>query len=67
MLGLRVERWEAWGGLTQAAAGSVTHPQRAESFGSPKAAIGWLAANGFRVPYADETRPAEPAHTASIN
>ncbi|BCG95035.1 glycerophosphodiester phosphodiesterase family protein [Mesorhizobium sp. 131-2-1] len=33
----------------------------------PKAAIGWLAANGFRVPYADETRPAEPAHTASIN
>ncbi|RUW66472.1 MULTISPECIES: glycerophosphodiester phosphodiesterase family protein [unclassified Mesorhizobium] len=33
----------------------------------PKAAIGWLAANGFRVPYADEARPAEPAHTASIN
>lgn len=30
----------------------------------PKAAIGWLAANGFRVPYATE---AEPAHTASIN
>lgn len=33
----------------------------------PKAAIDWLAANGFRVPYADETRPAEPANTASIN
>ncbi|RUX32580.1 glycerophosphodiester phosphodiesterase family protein [Mesorhizobium sp. M7A.F.Ca.US.011.01.1.1] len=33
----------------------------------PKAAIGWLAANGFRVPYADEARPAEPANTASIN
>ncbi len=33
----------------------------------PKAAIGWLAANGFRVPYADEVRPAEPANTASIN
>ncbi|TIS54123.1 glycerophosphodiester phosphodiesterase family protein [Mesorhizobium sp.] len=33
----------------------------------PKAAIGWLAANGFRVPYADEARPADPASTASIN
>ncbi|MES0069028.1 glycerophosphodiester phosphodiesterase family protein [Mesorhizobium sp. M0074] len=33
----------------------------------PKAAIGWLAANGFRVPYAGEKRPAEPANTASIN
>ncbi|MER9335110.1 glycerophosphodiester phosphodiesterase family protein [Mesorhizobium sp. M0293] len=33
----------------------------------PKAAIDWLAANGFRVPYADETRPVEPANTASIN
>lgn len=33
----------------------------------PKAAIAWLAANGFRVPYADEARPAEPANTASIN
>ncbi|TIN24240.1 MAG: glycerophosphodiester phosphodiesterase family protein [Mesorhizobium sp.] len=33
----------------------------------PKAAIGWLAANGFRVPYADQARPPEPASTASIN
>jgi glycerophosphoryl diester phosphodiesterase len=33
----------------------------------PKAAIGWLAANGYRVPYADEARPAEPASTAGIN
>lgn len=33
----------------------------------PKAAISWLAANGFRVPYAGEKRPAEPANTASIN
>ncbi|AZO69864.1 MULTISPECIES: glycerophosphodiester phosphodiesterase family protein [unclassified Mesorhizobium] len=33
----------------------------------PKAAIEWLTANGFRVPYTDETRPVEPAHTASIN
>ncbi|MER9164343.1 glycerophosphodiester phosphodiesterase family protein [Mesorhizobium sp. M0715] len=33
----------------------------------PKAAIGWLAANGFRVPYANEARPVEPANTASIN
>lgn len=33
----------------------------------PKAAIDWLAANGYRVPYSDETRPAEPANTASIN
>jgi glycerophosphoryl diester phosphodiesterase len=33
----------------------------------PKVAIGWLAANGFRVPYADEAKPAEPANTASIN
>ncbi|TJW30853.1 MAG: glycerophosphodiester phosphodiesterase, partial [Mesorhizobium sp.] len=33
----------------------------------PKAAIDWLAANGYRVPYSDEARPAEPANTASIN
>ncbi|OHV87992.1 glycerophosphodiester phosphodiesterase family protein [Mesorhizobium sp. ORS 3428] len=33
----------------------------------PKAAIEWLAANGYRVPYNGATRPAEPAHTASIN
>ena len=33
----------------------------------PKAAIGWLAANGYRVPYADQARPTEPASTASIN
>ncbi|TGQ53770.1 glycerophosphodiester phosphodiesterase family protein [Mesorhizobium sp. M1C.F.Ca.ET.193.01.1.1] len=33
----------------------------------PRAAIEWLTANGFRVPYTDEARPAEPAHTASIN
>ncbi|MER9296116.1 glycerophosphodiester phosphodiesterase family protein [Mesorhizobium sp. M0621] len=33
----------------------------------PKAAIDWLTANGFRVPYADEARPVEPANTASIN
>ncbi|MER9749536.1 glycerophosphodiester phosphodiesterase family protein [Mesorhizobium sp. M0140] len=33
----------------------------------PKAAIGWLAVNGFRVPYANEARPVEPANTASIN
>jgi glycerophosphoryl diester phosphodiesterase len=33
----------------------------------PKAAIDWLAANGYRVPYSDEARPAEPASTASIN
>ena len=33
----------------------------------PQAAIDWLAANGYRVPYATEARPAEPANTASIN
>ncbi|MER8465797.1 glycerophosphodiester phosphodiesterase family protein [Mesorhizobium sp. M1409] len=33
----------------------------------PKAAIDWLAVNGFRVPYADKARPVEPANTASIN
>lgn len=33
----------------------------------PKAAIEWLAVNGFRVPYADDAKPAEPANTASIN
>ncbi|RRI00929.1 glycerophosphodiester phosphodiesterase [Mesorhizobium tamadayense] len=32
----------------------------------PKAAIEWLAANGYRVPYATD-KTAEPAHTASIN
>ncbi len=33
----------------------------------PGAAIDWLAANGYRVPYVGERRSAEPAHTASIN
>ncbi|MDX8452515.1 glycerophosphodiester phosphodiesterase family protein [Mesorhizobium sp. VK9D] len=33
----------------------------------PKAAIEWLTANGYRVPYATDIKPAEPAHTASIN
>ncbi|WP_404927100.1 glycerophosphodiester phosphodiesterase family protein [Mesorhizobium sp. ORM16] len=33
----------------------------------PKAAIGWLAANGFRVPYAGTGERVEPAATASIN
>ena len=33
----------------------------------PKAAIEWLAANGYRVPYTTDIRQAEPAHTASIN
>jgi glycerophosphoryl diester phosphodiesterase len=33
----------------------------------PRAAIGWLAANGYRVPYADQARPAESASTASTN
>ncbi|CAN7703452.1 glycerophosphodiester phosphodiesterase family protein [Mesorhizobium sp. LjNodule214] len=33
----------------------------------PKAAIGWLAANGFRVPYAGAGERIEPADTASIN
>ncbi|TPN80896.1 glycerophosphodiester phosphodiesterase family protein [Mesorhizobium sp. CU2] len=33
----------------------------------PKAAIDWLTANGFRVPYATDIKQAEPAHTASIN
>ncbi|SFO58786.1 glycerophosphoryl diester phosphodiesterase [Mesorhizobium sp. NFR06] len=33
----------------------------------PKAAIDWLAANGHRVPYATDAKPAEPTHTASIN
>jgi glycerophosphoryl diester phosphodiesterase len=33
----------------------------------PKVAIDWLAANRFRVPYADDARRAEPASTASIN
>ncbi|UVK37305.1 glycerophosphodiester phosphodiesterase family protein [Mesorhizobium sp. AR10] len=33
----------------------------------PKAAIGWLAANGFRVPYAGSGERIEPAATASIN
>ncbi|MBZ9904823.1 glycerophosphodiester phosphodiesterase family protein [Mesorhizobium sp. BR115XR7A] len=33
----------------------------------PKAAIGWLAANGYRVPYAGTGERIEPAATASIN
>ncbi|MEZ2332313.1 glycerophosphodiester phosphodiesterase family protein [Mesorhizobium sp. RCC_202] len=32
----------------------------------PKAAIDWLTANGFRVPYTTDGKTAEP-HTASIN
>jgi glycerophosphoryl diester phosphodiesterase len=33
----------------------------------PKAAIDWLAANGYRVPYAAPVEHLEPAATASIN
>ncbi|RWB70175.1 MAG: glycerophosphodiester phosphodiesterase family protein [Mesorhizobium sp.] len=33
----------------------------------PKAAIEWLAENGYRVPYTTDIKQAEPAHTASIN
>ncbi|MDX8525641.1 glycerophosphodiester phosphodiesterase family protein [Mesorhizobium sp. MSK_1335] len=33
----------------------------------PRAAIAWLTANGFRVPYTTDAKPAQPAHTASIN
>ncbi|PBC23210.1 MULTISPECIES: glycerophosphodiester phosphodiesterase family protein [unclassified Mesorhizobium] len=33
----------------------------------PKAAIAWLAANGYRVPYAGTGERLEPAATASIN
>ena len=33
----------------------------------PKAAIDWLAANGYRVPYAGQGERVEPAATASIN
>ncbi|WP_027170456.1 glycerophosphodiester phosphodiesterase family protein [Mesorhizobium sp. WSM3224] len=33
----------------------------------PKAAIDWLGANGYRVPYTTDVKQAEPAHTASIN
>ncbi|TKB14124.1 MAG: glycerophosphodiester phosphodiesterase family protein [Mesorhizobium sp.] len=33
----------------------------------PKAAIEWLTANGYRVPYTTDVKQAEPAHTASIN
>ncbi|MDX8493847.1 glycerophosphodiester phosphodiesterase family protein [Mesorhizobium sp. VK22B] len=33
----------------------------------PKAAIEWLTANGFRVPYTTDVKQTEPAHTASIN
>ncbi|AZO08286.1 MULTISPECIES: glycerophosphodiester phosphodiesterase family protein [unclassified Mesorhizobium] len=33
----------------------------------PKAAIDWLTANGYRVPYSTDVKPAEPARTASIN
>ncbi|RWM06280.1 glycerophosphodiester phosphodiesterase family protein [Mesorhizobium sp.] len=33
----------------------------------PKAAMEWLAANGYRVPYTTDIKQAEPTHTASIN
>ncbi|MDX8502656.1 glycerophosphodiester phosphodiesterase family protein [Mesorhizobium sp. VK4C] len=33
----------------------------------PRAAIEWLTANGFRVPYTTDVKQTEPAHTASIN
>lgn len=54
---LPAETWGFWAGR------GATIIQTDE----PKAAIGWLAANGYRIPYADEARPAEPANTASIN
>lgn len=51
---------EAWGFWAERGATIIQTDE-------PKAAIQWLAANGYRVPYADEARPAEPAKTASIN
>jgi len=33
----------------------------------PAAAIEWLSANGYRVPYDEPALPSEPGHTASIN
>ncbi|MBZ9676726.1 glycerophosphodiester phosphodiesterase family protein [Mesorhizobium sp. ES1-1] len=51
---------EAWGFWAER---GVTIIQTDE----PKAAIEWLSENGYRVPYAVQARPAEPAKTASIN
>ncbi|TPK90802.1 glycerophosphodiester phosphodiesterase family protein [Mesorhizobium sp. B2-4-17] len=51
---------EAWGFWVDRGASIIQTDE-------PKAAIDWLAANGYRVPYADGARPAEQAHTASIN
>jgi glycerophosphoryl diester phosphodiesterase len=51
---------EAWGFWVERGATIIQTDE-------PKAAIDWLTANGFRVPYATDGRLAEPAHTASIN
>lgn len=51
---------EAWGFWAERGATIIQTDE-------PKAAIQWLAANGYRVSYADVARPAEPAKTASIN
>lgn len=41
VLGLRAERWRAERGVTANAASVFAHPERSETFYSPKAAVGW--------------------------
>jgi iron complex outermembrane receptor protein len=43
VLGLRMERWEAQDGRTSNATTTVTHGERRENYGSPKAALAWQA------------------------
>ncbi|OWQ87662.1 TonB-dependent receptor [Roseateles aquatilis] len=41
VLGLRGERWSAFDGLTQSGANTLSHPRRAETAWSPKAALSY--------------------------
>jgi iron complex outermembrane receptor protein len=49
VLGLRVEHWNAWDGLTQSASGTLQHPARAATYASPKAALGFQASDEWSL------------------
>ncbi|MCG2583075.1 TonB-dependent receptor [Massilia sp. TS11] len=49
VLGLRLEHWRAWDGVTANASTSVAHPERSAHYASPKAAIGWRASEDWQL------------------
>lgn len=49
VLGVRLERWSASGGMTSSGAGSAVHGERRETHVSPKAAIAWQASQAWML------------------